>query len=388
MYPKANANPLHATRLDYKIVYVRNSSLSIWWGNQRSLPTSPACWAAVWIYYHAKVYTQLGTPTPKNTTAPQPTAPQVERATNQSYVTLDRSKLECHSSKSKPKECYKCKGKGHFTLVCPTREQRHTLTCENQLMSEEGRVCSNPNEENEETIEEVLEGSKLPVCVIWRVLTWHKKEKASGDDWPCSNKFYTRVKHQGKALNLIIGNGSKMNVISYEIVQKLKLPVEKHPSPYKLSWVDDTSILIKHQCLVTFSLALCGYTIWCDVIPMKACHLLLGWSWLYDKCVRYDGYKNTYYFVFNGRKVTLQPIKIHDFGTNEGEFRVLTLRKFTQETHDYGIIFALVTKSSAPQSNVEALSAKVSALLEGFSDITPEDFVPWLPCTTSSMPWT
>lgn len=91
-----------------------------------------------------------------------------------------------------------------------------------------------------------------------------------------SNIFNTQVEHQGRALNLIIDNNGGMNVISHEIVQKLKVPVEKHPSPYKLSWVDDTSIPVKHQCLVTFSLGksyvdmLC-----CDVIPMKACHLLL-----------------------------------------------------------------------------------------------------------------
>lgn len=40
------------------------------------------------------------------------------------------------------------------------------------------------------------------------------------------------------------------------------------------------------------------------MILMKACHLLLGRSWLYNMWVRYNGYKNTYSFVFNGRKVT------------------------------------------------------------------------------------
>lgn len=55
----------------------------------------------------------------------------------------------------------------------------------------------------------------------------------------------------------------------------------------------------------------------CDVIPMKGCHLLLEWLWLYDRWVRYDGYGNTYSFAFNGRKVTLQPMKINDLDTNK-----------------------------------------------------------------------
>jgi hypothetical protein len=45
-----------------------------------------------------------------------------------------------------------------------------------------------------------------------------------------------------------------MNVISLEAVQKLKLPMEKHPKPYRGSWVDDATIPVKQRCLVNFSL--------------------------------------------------------------------------------------------------------------------------------------
>jgi hypothetical protein len=36
--------------------------------------------------------------------------------------------------------------------------------------------------------------------------------------------------------------------------------------------------------------------VWCDVIPMDACHLLLGMPWKYDIKVMHDGEKNTYTF--------------------------------------------------------------------------------------------
>lgn len=83
--------------------------------------------------------------------------------------------------------------------------------------------------------------------------------------------------------------------------------------------------------------------------------------------------------MFNDRKVTLQAMKIHDFDTHGGEDKVLTLRKFTQETHDYGVIFALIAKPSAPQSDAEALPAEVSTILEEFLDITPEELPHILP---------
>ncbi|KAF5451313.1 hypothetical protein F2P56_026429 [Juglans regia] len=37
----------------------------------------------------------------------------------------------------------------------------------------------------------ILEGSKLPVCVIYRVLTGQKKEESAGDDWMCRDAVWT-----------------------------------------------------------------------------------------------------------------------------------------------------------------------------------------------------
>jgi hypothetical protein len=96
-----------------------------------------------------------------------------------------------------------------------------------------------------EVIEEVFKGSHLPICVIWRILTDQRQEEQEQEDWLRSNIFHTGVEHKGKALNLIVDNGSGMNVISQEAIRKLQLPLEAHPKPYKLSWVDDTSIPIR-----------------------------------------------------------------------------------------------------------------------------------------------
>lgn len=30
-----------------------------------------------------------------------------------------------------------------------------------------------------------------------------------------------------------------MNIISQEAIEKLQLPNQKHPQPYKLAWIDD-----------------------------------------------------------------------------------------------------------------------------------------------------
>ena len=47
----------------------------------------------------------------------------------------------------------------------------------------------------------------------------------------------------------------------------------------------------------------------CDIIPIDACHILLGRPWLFDRKVIHDGYLNTYSFFKDGKKITLAPIQ-------------------------------------------------------------------------------
>ncbi|KAJ0007623.1 hypothetical protein Pint_30468 [Pistacia integerrima] len=78
------------------------------------------------------------------------------------------------------------------------------------------------------------------------------------------------MEHNGRALNVIIDNGSGMNVIAKAAIERLGLKTEKHPTPYRISWVNEAnSVLVEQRCLVKFSLGK-KYVdkAWCDVIPM------------------------------------------------------------------------------------------------------------------------
>lgn len=44
-----------------------------------------------------------------------------------------------------------------------------------------------------------------------------KKEGMITEDWLCNDILHTRVEHHGKSLNLVIDNGSGINVISSEV---------------------------------------------------------------------------------------------------------------------------------------------------------------------------
>jgi hypothetical protein len=268
-------------------------------------------------------------------------------------------------------------------VVCPTKDQKFTLMCgENKPQddTEETHPAAAMQEDHSADIpEEILECSNLPLCVIRRVLAGQKKQELEEDDWLRSNIFHTRVEHKGRALNLIIDNGSGMNVISKEIVHKLHLPVEKHPQPYKLSWVDDTSIPVKHRCSLTFSLGkVYEDTLWCDVIPMQACHVLLGRPWLYDRRVMYDGFANTYTFLCKGRKIVLKPMKIQDFSTPSEGNRILSLRQFSMACQERSVIFAVIVKP-ANEEPANPWPVEVQNLLGEFADLTPEELPQSLP---------
>ncbi|XP_070018272.1 uncharacterized protein [Nicotiana sylvestris] len=46
----------------------------------------------------------------------------------------------------------------------------------------------------------------------------------------------------------------------------------------------------------------------CDIVPMQACHILLGHPWQYDRSAFHDGRKNRYSLEHNGKKYILAPL--------------------------------------------------------------------------------
>ena len=76
---------------------------------------------------------------------------------------------------------------------------------------------------------------------------------------------------------MIIDCGSTKNLVSEEMVSKIKLKREKHPHPYQISWVqDDHKVLVNEKCLVKLKIGTYHDEVLYDIIPMDVYHLLLG----------------------------------------------------------------------------------------------------------------
>jgi len=123
--------------------------------------------------------------------------------------------------------------------------------------------------------------------------------------------FHTRCIVGGKVCSLIIDGGSCANVTSQSMVDKLKRLVTPHLKPYTIQWLNESKGLeISTRCLLSLSI---GKTykdeIWCDIVPIDACHVLLGRPWLFDWRVMHDSCMNTYTFTKDHKKITLTPLE-------------------------------------------------------------------------------
>uniref|UniRef100_A0A2N9GCV0 RNA-directed DNA polymerase n=1 Tax=Fagus sylvatica TaxID=28930 RepID=A0A2N9GCV0_FAGSY len=144
------------------------------------------------------------------------------------------------------------------------------------------------------------------LLVARRVLNVQVKEEESRQR---ENLFHTRCFVNNKVCSVIIDGGSCTNVASTYLVEKLALTTLKHPHPYRLQWLNECGeIKVTRQVLVALSIGKYEDKVLCDVVPMHACHLLLGRPWQYDKRAKHDGFTNRYSFTHKGQPIILVPL--------------------------------------------------------------------------------
>nr|GFA06036.1 reverse transcriptase domain-containing protein [Tanacetum cinerariifolium] len=124
-------------------------------------------------------------------------------------------------------------------------------------------------------VDEYVSGDVGPLLALRRsCLT----PRAPDDEWLRNNLFHSTCTIGGKVCTFIIDAGSCENMISKVVVSKLSLFNEPLPKPYCLLWLSQgTDVTISKHVLVNFSIgSTYNDAIYCDAVPMDACHLLLG----------------------------------------------------------------------------------------------------------------
>ena len=144
--------------------------------------------------------------------------------------------------------------------------------------------------------------------VMRKVLLKQVKEANEPAQWKAL--FRTVCKVQGKCCKVIIDGGSTDNLVSIEVIEKLKLQKTKHPIPYKVSWLQNGhQLLVSKQCEIELQIENYKDKVLCDVMLMDVCHILLGRPWQYDRNAKHDARKNVYELEKDGIKHKLIPLQ-------------------------------------------------------------------------------
>jgi len=96
------------------------------------------------------------------------------------------------------------------------------------------------------------------------------------DDGRKNATFHTFTKIGDKSCKVIVDNGSFVNAISFKSLEYIGLEVVPYPYPFKVLWIDFTTLEVKQRCLVPVNFNHYKDNIWCDVITMNVGQVILG----------------------------------------------------------------------------------------------------------------
>uniref|UniRef100_A0A151UD60 Retrovirus-related Pol polyprotein from transposon 17.6 n=1 Tax=Cajanus cajan TaxID=3821 RepID=A0A151UD60_CAJCA len=220
-----------------------------------------------------------------------------------------KGKVTSHtSSRTSDIKCFKCLGRGHIASQCPTKKVVIIRGHDIYSSQDEATTSSNDSEEETNEQEEGVE-STFPyegeLLMIRRLLN----NQTSGTLAQRENIFHTRCKVLNNACSLIVDSGSWYNCCSTRLVEMLGLTTSPHPKPYQLHWLnEDGDLVVDQQVKVKLSIGNYDDEVLCDVVPMEACHILLGRPWQYDKKTMHNGLTNEITFTHKEKKFVLHPL--------------------------------------------------------------------------------
>ena len=292
-----------------------------------------------------------------------------------------KEKMGEASKEPKGKKCFKCHGFGHFQAQCPN--QRALTMKEVEELQREVETEEEEPVYDESNEEEIVEADCGELLVIRRAM--HTVE-APNDKTQRENIFHSRCTIKGKVCNLIVDGGSCANAASTYMVEKLGLSTIRHPHPYKLQWLSQgNEVKVTRQVVVPFSIgAVYHDEITCDVVPMDACHLLLGRPWLFDKYVYHNGHLNTYSLYVNGKKITLTSLKPNEVSKPEMKTKsekalFMSQTEVERELDNGTYVFVLLILEHDGVKEGAKVPSLVKPLLVEYADVFPKELPPGLP---------
>ena len=218
--------------------------------------------------------------------------------------------------------------------------------------------------------------------------------------------FQTKCVIKERSCRLIIDGGSCNNLASSDMVEKLSLTTKPHPHPYHIRWLNNSG-KVKVTKLVQINLAIGSYhdVVECDVVPMEACHILLGRPWQFDTDCRHHGRSNQYSLIHHDKKLVLLPMSpeaivrddiakaakdktentkiVESAASKKDEIRLkghcllATKSEINELIASTSVAYALVCKDAliSLHDMQQSLSPAVAIILQEYSDVFPSEIL-------------
>ncbi|XP_010278719.1 PREDICTED: uncharacterized protein LOC104612828 [Nelumbo nucifera] len=173
-----------------------------------------------------------------------------------------------------------------------------------------------------------------------------------------------------------------------DVIQKLQLIPEKHPNPYTIRWIKEVGgVWVEERCKVPFSIGKYSDEVYCDIVDMDACHILLERHWQFDTDAKHLGRKNTYQLEKEGVRYTLLPMAERSTpkAPKTDEKNSLTIMhhhaEFVKECKDTREVHLLVVKGESKNETLEGnkILVEVQELLDEFHDVVSDELPKGLP---------
>ena len=206
-------------------------------------------------------------------------------------------------TRSRDVKCCKCYGRGHVQAQC-SNQRTMFLKGVDEYSSHD-----NETSEGEEKEKENSEGAYPCEGELMMIQRSLNNQSSVNQEKQRENIFHTRCKVFENVCSLIVDSGFCCNCCSTRMVEKLNLQLIPHPKPYKHQWInEDGELAVDKQ--VKFELSVGNYTdkVLCDVVPMEACHILLGRPWQFAKKTMHNGLTNEITFTRKEKKFILYPL--------------------------------------------------------------------------------
>ncbi|XP_074297308.1 uncharacterized protein LOC141628014 [Silene latifolia] len=281
------------------------------------------------------------------------------------------------------RRCFKCQGYGHIANECP---QKRALTLQELgeitpcfVVTNETEVNSVQNDEDEEHDEvhtHIVESSYDTYKEMFVVRNLHIQSTPIEKEQR-EQIFHARCKVHGKTCNLIIDSGSCTNAVATELVDSFKLETRNHHKPYMLHWLNENSgIKVKKQALLSFVMGPYEDEVWCDVLPMSACHILLGRPWQFDREVVHQGRDNIYIVSKGKNRFHLKPLSPNKV-KKKNENLFMNAKEFVEALEQGEQAYVLMVRDV--EEGIGVHDETVQMLLNEFGDVFPEELPLGLP---------